>query len=592
MIDNTLLHQDSSLEYVIYCRKSTDEKSWKQVQSIPDQIRICMKYAKDNNLSIMKKPDKFDFETNLSLEKEDLETSIVNRRIYLETRWLFIIKEQQSAKTPGIRKKRKKLMKLVETWKVKWILSYAPDRQARNIMEWWELINFVDQEKVTLKYTNFFFEPNASGKMMLWIWFVFSKQYSDKLSEDTMRWMYAKHMQGKAIWTYKHGYLFHASWHHQKHPVFFDLWKKAFKFKIYENKSDVYIANWLRNKWYVKQKYDENGRVREEKEFNEKNMKRIRLDTFYYGLYEYWENQIDLRDNEINPDYEPMISEEEYIRLLEVLDNNKKKASYKTIKDENILLMPLPQWFVKSPDWTSLSFYVVTKNRFRKKLKKLQVENPDLILADVVESKHIRYRNAVKKSSSYGTEVKYEQIELLIIEALDSMKIDDKTYEKFVLYFKTQYDKREEERKLELHRTNLALSGAEHRFKQHVLQVKPNDMTVKEQEIYGNERKRLESVVKSLEADVKELKKDSRNKILEFIAFCDLFKDTSKKFKKATYVQKRKITQLLFLNITITDDSQVIIRPKPELEGLFSQMGRPTGLEPAIPWTTTRCFTD
>jgi sulfur transfer protein SufE len=38
-----------------------------------------------------------------------------------------------------------------------------------------------------LKYTNFHFENNASGKMMLGIWFVFSKQYSDKLSEDITR---------------------------------------------------------------------------------------------------------------------------------------------------------------------------------------------------------------------------------------------------------------------------------------------------------------------------------------------------------------------------------------------------------------------
>jgi hypothetical protein len=35
-------------------------------------------------------------------------------------------------------------MKLIEQWKVKWLLSYSPDRQARNVVEWGMLINYVD----------------------------------------------------------------------------------------------------------------------------------------------------------------------------------------------------------------------------------------------------------------------------------------------------------------------------------------------------------------------------------------------------------------------------------------------------------------
>jgi len=35
-----------NIEYVIYCRKSTDESSDNQKQSIPDQIKTCIEYAK------------------------------------------------------------------------------------------------------------------------------------------------------------------------------------------------------------------------------------------------------------------------------------------------------------------------------------------------------------------------------------------------------------------------------------------------------------------------------------------------------------------------------------------------------------------
>jgi hypothetical protein len=36
------------MEYVIYCRKSTDDSSGQQTQSIPDQIRKCVDYAHSN----------------------------------------------------------------------------------------------------------------------------------------------------------------------------------------------------------------------------------------------------------------------------------------------------------------------------------------------------------------------------------------------------------------------------------------------------------------------------------------------------------------------------------------------------------------
>ncbi|MDR1988594.1 MAG: hypothetical protein LBQ24_07995 [Candidatus Peribacteria bacterium] len=87
----------NNIEYVIYCRKSTDETSDKQMQSIPDQIRACINYAKNENLVIKERPKDFSmFESELELYKEDNETDINNRRTYQETRNLFIIKEQET----------------------------------------------------------------------------------------------------------------------------------------------------------------------------------------------------------------------------------------------------------------------------------------------------------------------------------------------------------------------------------------------------------------------------------------------------------------------------------------------------------------
>tara|TARA_Y100001960_G_C14400387_1_gene693094 strand:+ start:222 stop:662 length:441 start_codon:yes stop_codon:yes gene_type:complete len=139
----------TNIEYVIYCRKSTDESSDNQKQSIPDQIKACIDYAKREGLTIKKKPKDFSlFESEIEIEKEDNESDVGNRRIFQETRDLFIIKEQETAKVPGRRKKWQALINLINKEKVNGIISYAPDRQARNMLEAGQIIDLLDQNKL------------------------------------------------------------------------------------------------------------------------------------------------------------------------------------------------------------------------------------------------------------------------------------------------------------------------------------------------------------------------------------------------------------------------------------------------------------
>ena len=39
------INELEEIEYVIYCRKSTEKTTGKQNQSIPDQINACMEFA-------------------------------------------------------------------------------------------------------------------------------------------------------------------------------------------------------------------------------------------------------------------------------------------------------------------------------------------------------------------------------------------------------------------------------------------------------------------------------------------------------------------------------------------------------------------
>ncbi len=149
------------LVYYIYVRKSTDVED-KQVLSVEAQIVELRKYAADNNIKIA-----------------------------------GVIIEKQSAKKPG-RKKFNKMMKDIETGKANGILSWHPDRLARNSVDGGQIVYFLDQSTLLdLKFPSFWFENTSQGKFMLSMAFTQSKYYVDSLSENTRRGLRQKVRRGE-----------------------------------------------------------------------------------------------------------------------------------------------------------------------------------------------------------------------------------------------------------------------------------------------------------------------------------------------------------------------------------------------------------
>ena len=62
---------------------------------------------------------------------------------------------------------------------------------------------------------------------------------------------------------------------------------------------------------------------------------------------------------------------------------------------------------------------------------------------------------------------------------------------------------------------------------------------------------------------------DKRRKVVEFETFVNILGNAYKYYTKASYVQKRKIIKILFLNIKIDHKKRLQIAVKPELETLF-----------------------
>jgi DNA invertase Pin-like site-specific DNA recombinase len=159
------------IKYIAYCRKSTDEKE-KQVLSIDQQIAELKEFAQRENLEILE-----------------------------------FLTEAQSAKIPG-RPVFNDLVKRIEKSEVSGIVSWNPDRLARNSVDGGKIIYLLDLGKLeSLKFPTHWFENTPQGRFMLSIAFGQAKYYVDNLSQNVQRGLRYKIKRGiwpaRAPWGYR-----------------------------------------------------------------------------------------------------------------------------------------------------------------------------------------------------------------------------------------------------------------------------------------------------------------------------------------------------------------------------------------------------
>ena len=152
-------------KYFIYARKSTDDKDH-QIRSLPDQLAELRELARKEKIDVVD---------------------------------TFI--EKQTAKVPG-RPIFAEMLDRIEAGEASGILSWHPDRLARNSVDGGRVIYLVDTGKITdLKFPTFWFDATPQGKFMLSISFGQSKYYVDNLSENIKRGHRQKLKNG--IWPQK-----------------------------------------------------------------------------------------------------------------------------------------------------------------------------------------------------------------------------------------------------------------------------------------------------------------------------------------------------------------------------------------------------
>ena len=123
------------MKYFIYARKSTEEDD-RQVLSIEAQLVELKEFA--------------------AKEKLEIVASLC---------------EAKTAKEPG-RIKFAEMLSLIERGRADGILSWNPDRLARNSVDGGKIIHMIDRGLIkSLKFPTFWFEPTPQGLFMLQIAF-------------------------------------------------------------------------------------------------------------------------------------------------------------------------------------------------------------------------------------------------------------------------------------------------------------------------------------------------------------------------------------------------------------------------------------
>ncbi|MBU0722263.1 recombinase family protein, partial [Patescibacteria group bacterium] len=148
-------------KYFLYARKSTEDDDH-QIMSIEAQLFELREYARRENVEILAE-----------------------------------FTEAKSAKKPG-REKFAEMINEIEKSDGVGILSWHPDRLARNSVDGGKIIYLVDTQKiVSLRFPTFWFEPTPQGKFMLSVAFGQAKYYTDNLRENILRGIRQKIRRGE-----------------------------------------------------------------------------------------------------------------------------------------------------------------------------------------------------------------------------------------------------------------------------------------------------------------------------------------------------------------------------------------------------------
>jgi site-specific DNA recombinase len=322
----------STLKYAIYARKSTtgDER---QERSIPDQIADCInKVVNIDDANILK---------------------VVGEPI----------EEKRSAKDPGIRPLFKTLLEDVRLGKIDGIIAWHPDRLSRNMKEAGEIIDLLDKGILKdLRFATSTFENSPTGKMLLGISFVLSKQYSEHLSESVTRGNKSKTEAGIFFDEMKHGYVINDKGELYPDGENYSIIRAAFDKRL-DGISNPEIAKWLNTTPYTIRKKNKAPAAHK---WDKDNVGTMFRDPLYAGVLKYGNSFSNLEDFY---DFTPVVTIDEFFKINKITDFSSPKlvsaimANKREVTKANLLRGMVYCGYCNKPFTSSLTSKVLERGK-------------------------------------------------------------------------------------------------------------------------------------------------------------------------------------------------------------------------------------
>lgn len=506
------------LRYVLYVRKSTDDPE-RQVRSVEDQIAECMDYAKRLSIKVVDKP----------------------------------IIEKRSAKKPNLRPLFKQMLKDIREGKYDGILSWHPDRLARNMREGGEVIDMIDEGQIKdLKFVAHHFSNDPSGKMLLGMAFVLSKEYSDRLSVVVTRGVRREHMEGKSP-AYKHGYYRDEDGFYRPDGKNFQLIKQAWQLRK-ESKSIESIAEWMNDSGYARiiQRKDKKPR---KVDMDKRILSKIFRDSIYMGVLVQRGKEVDLRTMF---DFMPTVSEDDFFLVQEMTQRHTtflKRQARAFYPFKGILRCAFCGSGMRIAP--SLSG---TKSRERRIL-------------------YCRCDNELctREKRSCRMKVITEFIDVVLKDGLNLTEKEYRLYEEGMKKLTDEQrsrlqrdihslEGRQKMVNLELHKRSIAI--IEFSESSPIYQV-----NLKRIEELKQENEQIEQKISELRAKVTDPEKVK----LSFEQFLNLSKNAAMAVKSADAVKKDAICRIIFLNVDVGIDNVASYRAKPPFDMFIKTRQIPLG---------------
>lgn len=491
------------LRYVLYARRSTTDEGSQQ-RSLGDQEKHCKRYAESRGLNIVD-----------------------------------VIKEKGSAKRPNekVRPKFAKILKDIEAGKYDAILSYAPDRLTRNMLEGGYLINMIDDGVLKdMQFPTHHFTNDPTGKLTLGIMFSISKHFADDLSSKIKRGVDGNFEDGKSSGTPKWGYNREGDGYYRPNR-YFDKVREAWYLRA-EGSTNKEITEYLiENGVHRLTKINKKNNTARRIEPSEKSVGSMFSDSFYYGVFVQTLQTVDLTQLY---NFEPMISEDLFNEVQTLAYERKRDINPKKQTEFKPLLHMVHCGVCKNDKWM-----VAGKNKpggSQHHVLSYRCDNPECT-------------RTVKSVRAYN-------IFNAIYERLDSIQLTDEAYARYgkrlegvtdEKILKIKYEIKSKQGVRSHHKNELdSLSLGLHKIDKdsaalHINNERINVLAIMVQELDGA-------------IDKLERKIENPNKIrLSRDEFLNLIKKSSVKMKAGNAIEKDRLARILFLNLTVDNEKGLSI---------------------------------